>query len=213
MAERQTQHVALYVDPACPWAWLTSRWLLEVERVRPVEVETRVFSLAEVNRDENAPKASHAAGLQALRVLVKARRAGGETAIRSVYTEIGEAYHERDEPLDDVHALERAVAVAGLDPALVRAALDDDGVLEEVLSEHAAAVDRGAFGVATLSLDGGPPYFGPVVDTRITGEPAGELWDIVVALLAHPRVFELKRGRTTPPDVGRYRKRAAEAAG
>jgi predicted DsbA family dithiol-disulfide isomerase len=204
------QTVEMYIDPACPWAWLTSRWLLEAEKVRSFTVVTKVFSLAEVNR-ENQQFREH---LEALsrppRVLVAARRAGGEAAIRAVYTEMGEAYHERNEPLSD-DALRAAVSAAGLDPSLVSTALSDDDTQAAVLAEHAAVADRGAFGVPTLSIDGSPAYFGPIVDRRIHGEEAGTLWDIALPLLLHPHVFELKRARTSEPDTGRTRIRREAA--
>jgi predicted DsbA family dithiol-disulfide isomerase len=203
------QAVEVHVDPSCPWCWLTVLWLFEAERVRDFTVTTRVFSLAEVNRGADSKRSAHNAGERALRVLVAARRAGGEPAIREVYRQIGEAYHERDEPLGDTATLENAVVAAGLERSLVGEALADETTRTELLSEHAHAVERGAFGVPSLSVDGNPPCFGPIIDTRITGEDAGRLWDLVAPLLANPRVFELKRSRTTHADVGRYRLRAA----
>jgi 2-hydroxychromene-2-carboxylate isomerase len=201
------QSVEMYVDPACPWAWLTSRWLLEAERIRPLTVVTKVFSLAEVNRDKPEYAKYLEPGERALRVLVAARRAGGEAAIRTVYTELGEARHERDEPLGDGVTLHAAVTAAGLDPSIVAVALSDDGIQAEVVAEYNDAVERGVFGVPTLSIDGSPAYFGPIIDRRITGEEAGQLWDIVRPLMLHPHVFELKRTRTSDPDVGRTRAR------
>jgi len=207
------QTVEMYVDPLCPWAWLTSRWLHEAELVRPFTVVTKVFSLAEVNK----AKPDYAKHLDAMergvRVLVAARRAGGEAAIRAVYTELGEAHQERDEPIADDATLRAVVAAAGLDASLVETALTDDSIRTEVLAEHSAAVERGAFGVPTLSIDGSPAYFGPIIDGRITGEEAGRLWDVVVPLLLHPHVFELKRPRGSGPDTGRARiRQAAEAS-
>jgi predicted DsbA family dithiol-disulfide isomerase len=201
------QVVEMYVDPLCPWAWLTSRWLLEAERTRPLTVVTKLFSLAEVNRDKPEYAKYLEPGERALRVLVAVRRAGGEAAIRTVFTELGEARHERDEPLGDDATLRAAVTAAGLDASLVASALSDAGIQAEVVAEYNAAVERGVFGVPTLSIDGSPAYFGPIIDRRITGEEAGRLWDIVSPLMLHPYVFELKRTRTSDPDVGRTRAR------
>ncbi len=203
--------VELLVDPACPWCWLTALWLFEAERVRPLTITTKVFSLAEVNRGKDDKRDSHNAGERALRVLVAARRAGGEKAIRAVYREVGEARHERDEPLGEIETLRAAVTAAGLDAGLADEALADESTMTEVLGEHAAAVERGAFGVPTLSVDASAAFFGPIIDTRITGEEAGTLWDLVAPVLAHPRVFELKRTRTGHADVGSYRKRELAA--
>jgi predicted DsbA family dithiol-disulfide isomerase len=201
--------VFLYVDPACPWAWLTSRWLAEVEQVRPVGVVTRLFDLAEINREKDRADErmarSHNAGERALRVLVEIRRQGGDDAVARAYAEIGEAYHERAEPLGELPTLRRALERAGLDPALVEQALSDNSTMQELLAIHAAACERGAFGVPAICVEGGPATFGPVVDRRVTGEEAGELWDHVSWLLRRDFFFELKRERTHKADVGRYR--------
>jgi hypothetical protein len=74
-----------------------------------------------------------------------------------------------------------------------------------VLGEHTAAVERGIFGVPTLSVDGGPAFFGPIVEKRITGEAAGRLWDVVAPALSETALFEIKRTRTGKPQVGRLR--------
>lgn len=203
----------LHVDPACPWAWLTSRWLAEVERVRPVRVVTRLFDLAEINRDadreDERMQRSHTAGEQALRVLVAAGRAGGDAAVARAYTEIGEAYHERAEPLGELATLRGAVQRAGLPAELADSALDDETTMTELLEMHRAACDRGAFGVPAICFDGGPATFGPVVDRRVRAEEAGELWDHVSWLMRRGFFFELKRERTGKADIGRYRAQTA----
>lgn len=199
--------VDIFVDPACPWAWLTSRWLAEVERVRPVRARTRLFVLAEVNRgaepDERHERI-HRAGAAALRVLAAARRVGGDAALARVYAGLGEAHHERGERLDDPAMLARVVAAAGIDPTLMEGAASDPSLDEELLAEHRAIAGRGAFGVPTLVVGDAPPTFGPVVDRRITGEAAGALWDHVVWLLSEGAFFELKRERRHRPQIGRY---------
>jgi predicted DsbA family dithiol-disulfide isomerase len=198
--------VTLHVDPCCPWAWLTSRWLVEVGRVRPVRVVTRLFDLAEQNRgkEEGRILLSHEAGERASRVLVQARREGGDEALARLYTEIGEAYQERAEPLSDVAVLRACAGAAGLDAGVVDRALGDASTLEELLEEHRAVVARGAFGAPTLLLDGCDPVFGPVVDERIGGEQAGELWDHTAWMIRNGRFFELKRERRQKAKVGRY---------
>lgn len=198
--------VTLHIDPCCPWAWLTSRWLAEVEKVRPVRVVTRIIDLAEQNRgrEEGRIRLSHEAGEQASRVLVQARREGGDGALARLYTEMGEAYQERAEPLAEPATLRACCRSAGLDAELVDRALADRSTLEEVLAEHRAAAERGAFGAPTLFLEGCDPVFGPVLDERIGGEEAGELWDHAAWMIRNGRFFELKRERSRKARVGRY---------
>ena len=205
--------VTLYVDPACPWAWLTSRWLAEVEQVRPVRVVTRLFDLAEVNREQDRADErmarSHSAGERALRVLVQVLRHGGDEAVAGAYAQIGEAYHERNQPLGELSTLRGALELAGLGPAHADHALGDESTMDELLAIHRAACERGAFGVPALCLDDAPPAtFGPVVDRRVTAEEAGELWDHVAWLLRRDFFFELKRNRTGRAGVARYRLQA-----
>lgn len=201
-----TTVVTLHIDPCCPWAWLTSRWLAEVEKVRPVRVVTRLIDLAEANRgkEEGRIRDSHNAGEQASRVLVQARREGGDAAIARLYTEIGEAYQERAEPLGDPAVLRACATAAGLDPGLVDRALGDPATLDELLAEHRALAEKGGFGAPTLLVDGAEPVFGPVVDDRIRGELAGELWDHTIWMVRNGAFFELKRERTRKAKVGRY---------
>ncbi len=210
-----TVEITIHVDPACPWAWLTSRWLAEVEKVRPVRATTRLFVLGEINRDhelsERALRA-HSASQTAMHLLVAARRAGGDAALARLYTALGEAHHERGHALDEPEMLREALTAAGLDPGLVAAAAADPSIHQELMDEHRAIAARGAFGVPTLAIGEAQPIFGPIVDTRITGEPAGELWDRVSWLISAGSFFELKRERTRKPEVGRYRL-AASAAG
>jgi predicted DsbA family dithiol-disulfide isomerase len=207
--------ITIHVDPACPWAWLTSRWLVEVERVRPVRVTTRLFVLAEVNRDHEEDeryRRFHAASETALRVMVAGRREGGDAALARIYTEIGEAHHERGEPLDAPATLHRALRAAGLDPEIAERALTDPTTRTELLAEHREIAERGAFGVPTLVLGDAPPTFGPIVDTRLTGEAAGALWDRVAWLLTEDSFRELKRARPRRPEMGRHPVAAAAAS-
>jgi predicted DsbA family dithiol-disulfide isomerase len=205
------QRVELHVDAICPWCWLTAVWLFEVEQVRAITISTKVFSLAEVHKEHRDRRGALDDAENALRVLVAARRSGGEQAIRTTYCELGEAHHERGEPLGDIATLRAALITAGLDGDLAEEALADGSTLTEVLAEHAAVVERGAFGVPTLSIDGSAPFFGPIIDKRITGEEAGRLWDVVAPVLAEPGLFELKRNRTGQPETGRNREKATAA--
>jgi hypothetical protein len=76
-------------------------------------------------------------------------------------------------------------------------------------AEHDAATARGMFGVPSIEIEGCAPFFGPVIDRRITGEAAGSLWDHVLWTAQQPYLFELKRSRTSPPQIGRRLREAA----
>ncbi len=210
-----TKPVALYVDPSCPWAWLTSRWLLEVAQVRPIKLQHKLFSLAEVNRgkEEGRAKEAHDASLVALRVMALVRRRHGEEAMARLYAALGEARHERGEPLGEAPVMRAALEHAGLNPGLHAEALADQETEREVLAEHRSVAERfRAFGVPTLVLEDGDgqAMFGPIVRMVPRGEAAGELWDHVSWLMRQGDFYELKRERTANPDIGRLR--AAEPA-
>jgi len=201
------ERVAIYVDPSCPWAWLTSRWLREASQVRPLQVEWKLFSLVEVNRgvEEGRAKEAHAASHAAMRVMALARRLKGQDAIERLYTALGEARHERGDSLAEEGVVRAALSQAGLDPGLHAQALTDPQTDEDVLAEHKQVVEaHQAFGVPTLVVNGSA-IFGPIVRTVPRGQAAGELWDHVAWLMRQGEFFELKRERTGQPDIGRLR--------
>jgi len=192
--------VRFHFDPGCPWAWQSSRWIREVAKVRGVEVEWRLFSLAIVNADKEDPLAdAHAKGTAALRSLVLVRREGGNDGVDRVYRAIGERTHERAEPLGPA-VVGPALEDAGFDPGLLDAALADDSTMDDVRAEHDSAVaEVGCFGVPTLVVESGKGLFGPVIADAPTGEEAGELWDHVRWMIEKEGLFELKRERDRKP--------------
>jgi protein-disulfide isomerase-like protein with CxxC motif len=187
-----------------------------VSRLRPVRVAWRWFSLQEVNRAQDAPHAWEDEASREwpmLRALVAARRLGAEQA-RRLYVALCEARHERGEDVPDVEGLAALAMSAGFPDSFVASALDDASTSVEAREEHEGAVARfSAFGVPTVVLDAGagPAVFGPVLSPVPQGEEAASLFDAVVALVRRPEFFELKRTRTAPPDVGRYRATQARA--
>lgn len=196
-----TTRAAFYFDPACPWAWVTSLWAREVQKVRPVEFEWKFFSLAEVNELE--PERN-----TALRVIAQARREGGNEAVGLAYLAIGRAFHEDridrgGSPEDIAEGVKPQLEAIGLDPAIADRALSDDSTLEEVLSEHRESVEKyNAFGVPWIVLDGEEHgFFGPVIGEKLEGEAAGELWDHFTWLDTQPYLYELKRGRAKLPPL------------
>ena len=188
--------VRFHFDPRCPWAWESSKWIREVERIRDVEVEWAFFSLEEQNKPETSPlREPKARGTAALRTLALVRRTEGNGATGSLYRAIGERLHEQREDFT-LHLVRNALEDVGLKPELVDEALGDDVTIKEISEEHyAVASSVGCFGVPTIVLPTGEAMFGPVVSGAPTGEAAGELWDHFEWLTRQGYFFEMKRER------------------
>ncbi len=200
MATERTP-VDFWFDPACPWAWMTSRWIIEAAAVRDLEVSWRLLSLAVLNEGkEPSEKAreSHFRSHQQERVIAAARTAYGPEVVLPLYTALGTSYH-----LAKVHrdrtVVEAALAGVGL-PVELAAALDEEKWDEAIMIDHAA-------GLAEVGQDVGTPiiavkdtaFFGPVVTPTPKGEAAGRLWDGVLLVAGTPGFFELKRTRDKAP--------------
>jgi len=192
--ETTTRDLTFYFDPLCPWSWRTSQWIRQVQQVRPLNVEWKFFSLAEVNgRDPmgNTP----------LRVEALARRQGGNEAVNRLYLALGKAIHDEHASMRDEDSIRRVVTgalqAAGFDAGLLQQALDDPTTLEQVLAEHAEARDTyAAFGVPWLVLEGQQiGFYGPVVDDMPQGPAADELWSHMEWILKQPYLYEIKRER------------------
>jgi 2-hydroxychromene-2-carboxylate isomerase len=196
--------VDMWFDPRCPWAWLTSRWLLEVEQVRPIEVQFHVMSLSLLNEGREDP-AKNARGLGPVRVCVAAEQRYGGGVLRDLYTAFGNRIHRRKEQIGP-ELFAATLADAGLDPALAEAAGSP---------EHDAALRASHdAGMAPVGLDVGTPtihapgpdgdriaFFGPVVTPAPKGEAAGRLWDGVMLVAGTPGFYEIKRTRDQSPII------------
>jgi len=185
-----------YFDPICSWTWQTSLWVREVREHSKLEIQWKVLSLSEMNRGHDAQAGIHAKSDNALRILVQARREGGNAAIDRLYLALGQA--QRRQNMDSEEVLEAALEEAQLDRALLRQALDDSSTKDEVMADHNEAVTRyGAFGSPWLVLgDQEFGFFGPVIANVPRGAAALELWERVSWLLQQPHFYELKRART-----------------
>ncbi len=187
------ERVQFYFDPLCPWAWMTSLWIREARKVRPIDVEWKFFSLAGVN-----DRADQWHG--PLRIAALARREGGNEAVDRAYLAMGRLFHENKDSFDKIEELAEVVkpylADVGLPPDLGERALEDESTLEDVLREHTEAVEKmSAFGVPWLVTEGDEAgFFGPVIGELLTGDAAGELWDHFRWLSGQPQLYELKRG-------------------
>jgi len=190
-----------FFDPACPWTWMTSRWVVEVAPRRGVPVRWRAFSLALKNRGAGVPRPDHAMGHQALRVIEAVWADEGDEPIGRLYTEIGRRFHLDDDMSLD--ALQAALVAAALDPAIISAADDErwDAEIEGSMAD-AMAVVGGDVGVPILVFHGDEGVHGvsgPVMSPAPTGDEALDLWDHVVGLSGCGSFFELERTRTAQP--------------
>jgi len=191
----------LWFDPVCPWAWITSRWLLEVARVRPVEPRFHVMSLSVINegRDLSADyRASMEKAWGPVRVCVAAARAHGQEVLADLYTALGTRFHNKGMP-NERTTVEDALQEVGL-PVGLADAMDSTAFDEELRASTAVAMDKVGLEVGTpVICVGDIAIFGPVVSPAPKGEAAGRLWDGLVLVAGTDGFFELKRTRTRKP--------------
>lgn len=194
--------VDFWFDPTCPWAWLTSRWILEVARQRPLELRWHIMSLTVLNEGRpDLPERWHrnlALRMEPVRVCAAAERAYGSEVLGRLYAELGTRFHLEEAPKERA-TYEAALAASGLDPALADAA-GSDAFDAAVRASHHDGIGRVGTDVGTPVIAvGDVAFFGPVVTPTPRGEAAVKLWDGVLAVAATDGFFELKRTRTRDP--------------
>lgn len=195
------QSVEMWFDPLCPWAWLTSRWLVNVEAVRDVEVTWSQMSLSVLNEGRDLPEDYREVmdkGWTPVRVIAAARRAHGDEVTKPLYDAIGTRLHVEGQ--NDFRAVTaEALAEVGLPAELIEAAdgTEHDDFLRE---SHHRAIDLVGDDVGTPVISvNGVAFFGPVVSPAPKGEAAGRLFDGCVLVAGTDGFFELKRTRTREP--------------
>jgi hypothetical protein len=198
-------NVDMWFDPKCPWAWIASRWLLEVAQVRAVHVRFHVLSLSVLNEGREVDgwyRDWLDAGWGPARVAKAVEQKYGTDEVRAVYTALGNRIHLAKEPLGrDLYTA--ALAEAGL-PAELAAAADSTDLDDAMLAGNQAGLgpvgeDLGTPAIHVTMPDGSVnAFFGPVVSPVPRGEAAGRLWDGVLLVSGTEGFFELKRARTSP---------------
>ena len=202
MPEQEFTPVDFWFDPICPWAWIASRWMLEVAKLRPVRLRWHVMSLSVLNEDKpDLPERYRellGKGWGPVRVAIAAEQKAGPEILGPLYTALGTRFHQDKAP-NDRATIEAALAEVGL-PADLAGAMDSTEFDEALRASHADGMDRVGYEVGTpvISLDG-TSFFGPVLSPIPRGQDAARLWDGVLLVAETDGFFELKRSRTRDP--------------
>lgn len=190
-----------WFDPVCPWAWMTSRWIIEVQKVRDIEISWNLFSLAHLNRDKDLSE-EYKKGLirswRSTRVIAAAQKSVGTEITLPLYTAISSRIHLEKKPVQQ-QLFEEALSEVGLDVSLA-SAMNDESFNDAIIESHERGIKLVGNDVGTpiISVEGAA-FFGPVISPAPKGEEAGKLWDGVVGVASYPGFFEIKRSRTVGP--------------
>jgi hypothetical protein len=190
-----------WFDPMCPWAFITSRWILEVAQVRDIEITWNIFSLAHLNKDREMPekyKTIYANSWFCARVIKSVEKEFGKEKTLPLYTAISTR----------IHVLKEVVSKELLSSSLAEIGVDQKHLLEmdnsdwdkEIIESHERGIKLVGDDVGTpIIAFNGVGFFGPVISPAPKGEEAGKLWDGIVLSASYPGFFEIKRSRTVGP--------------
>jgi 2-hydroxychromene-2-carboxylate isomerase len=202
MAEQQPTDVDFWFDPLCPWAWIASRWIKEVEQVRPVAVRWHVMSLAVLNENNTEMSEQYREFMKTawgpVRICIAAEQKFGPEVLGPLYTALGTRFHDEKAERDRA-TYEAALAEAGL-PAELADAADSTEYDQALRASHSGGIERVGYEVGTPIISVlGTSIFGPVVSPIPRGDAAAKLWDGVLLVAGTDGFFELKRSRTRDP--------------
>ena len=201
MSEQERTVVDFWFDPVCPWAWIASRWMHEVEQVRPVTTNWHVMSLSVLNEGRDLPERYQElmrTGWGPVRICIAAEQEFGPQVLGPLYTALGSRFHQEKAPRERA-TYEAALAEAGL-PARLAGAADATEYDEALRASHKEGIERVGYDVGTPVISvNGLSIFGPVVSPIPRGEAAARLWDGVLLIAGTDGFFELKRSRTRDP--------------
>ncbi|MEO7369430.1 MAG: DsbA family protein [Ilumatobacteraceae bacterium] len=196
--------VQFYFDPACPWTWITSRWMVEVAHARDLQITWQLFSLRSHNKtnpDYDRIRAELDDQHPAMRILAATKQQHGNAAVGRLYTALGVLIHHDDD--EHLTRLPEAIAAAGLPADLIDAGDNEswDAIIEES-TERAHDIVGKEVGIPIVVMDGATnTYFGPVLSPAPTGDEALRLWDAYVVLAGINGVYEIKRTRELGPQL------------
>ena len=196
-----TTKAEFWFDPSCPWAWITSRWILEVQAQRDIEVKWNIFSLAVLNEGREL-KSEYRERIDKtwgpVRVIAAAKKKNGYEVVLPLYTEIGTLFHPGTKPVAK-ETISEALQNQKLDSSLIDF-YDTNDFDQDLRDSTKAGLDLVGDDVGTpiISIEG-VAFFGPVLTPAPKGSEALKLWDGVVAAASLPGFFELKRTRTARP--------------
>ncbi|GAA1791630.1 DsbA family protein [Pseudarthrobacter sulfonivorans] len=202
MTETTTNHADFWFDPLCPFAWITSRWIGEVEEVRDIRTVWHVMSLAVLNEGRDLD-----AGYRELmdkawgpvRVIIAAKELHGDQVVKPLYDAMGTLIHVGGEK-DFGIVISKALAECGL-PASLADAATTDAFDTQLRASHEEGISLVGQDVGTpVVAFNGTAFFGPVLTRIPRGEQAGQLWDASVTLASFPHFFEIKRSRSESPE-------------
>lgn len=202
MPEQTANKVDFWFDPMCPFAWVTSRWIAEVEDVRGIETNWNVMSLSVLNEGRDLPAEymeKMKQGWGPVRVIIAARELHGDQYIKPLYDAMGSLIHHEGIK-DFTEVISKALSETGLPADLARFA-DSDEYDDQLRASHESGISLVGQDVGTpVVAVNGTAFFGPVLTRIPRGEEAGRIWDATVTLAGYPHFFELKRSRTESPE-------------